>query len=57
LRAGEGNVVFRPAAMFTGHCRPQARLGVEAAADVPRDVCPEEDHLQTRRHYELRRRV
>jgi hypothetical protein len=46
LRAGEGNLVLRHAALFLGYCRPQARMCVEAAAYVPRDIGPVEGHLQ-----------
>ncbi len=48
LRAGEGDLVLcSAAALGLGQCRSQARLGIKATANVPCDIGPEEDNLQT----------
>jgi hypothetical protein len=43
---GEGNVVLFPTALGLGQWRSEALHGVKAAADVPSDIGPVEDHLQ-----------
>jgi hypothetical protein len=38
--------MLHPAALELGQRRSHAGLAVKVAADVPCDICPEEDHLK-----------